>query len=211
MQTHTTIRRFGAGCLVLAVCGLVGCGSSAKSASPPTTVTSTTTRADSAYCDTVRRWTVHELAAFDDGDPAAMEKWAHDYATYVREGAAQAPASLRADWAVSKRGVEHTFLPLLEKYHYSIEALQTRGTKAEQALLDDPPAPIAEAQDRLHQYAGSVCATERPEPAEVTFKGPASSAYCALVRADKRAVDEIQVVAHESPASATRLRRSGIS
>ena len=193
MQKHRTFIRLAASALAIATSGLAGCGSSAaKTAAPAPTTTTPPSAADTPYCDTALRWQVHELAPVDDSSPTAMKQWAQDYAAYVKTAAGQAPPAIRADWARSRRGVEHTFLPLLEKYGYSMARLQTQGSTAEKALLDRPPPPIARAQDHIHAYDGTVCAATRPEPADLTFKGPAPKRYCALVAADNRAADKVR-------------------
>src|SRR5439155_17260421 len=154
----TTTRQFPARFLVAvtAVTGLalvaVGCGSSSPKATPASSPTTTATTAtatdpvDSPYCQTVRKWTVHEFNGEGDAfadDPVAFKRYWTDYAEFVDTATQQSPAEIRDDWTTGYDLVRK-FTPVLEKYDYDLARAQAKGTPAELALgaqLDQGPNP----------------------------------------------------------------------
>jgi hypothetical protein len=179
----------------LATVAAAGCGDdddSATSAAAPagTSAAASAAAADSPYCRAALEWSVHELTPFDDADPAATERYMDEYGAFIVRSRSLAPTEIAADWTVNADGIAHVFLPVLQKYGYSLERVASEGTPEEQATLDAPPADIAAAQDRIQAYDARVCASRQPPAADVRFVGPASTAYCEAVTAFDDANDE---------------------
>jgi hypothetical protein len=180
MQTHRRFMAFTAACVAVAALGLAGCSGGSKNAS------------DRAYCDTAREWSINQLVPVDETDPAAMKQRMAEYAAFVTEAAEQAPEDVDADWQLNKQGVVGTLIPLFEKYGYSQERLEAEASDAEKALLQEPPDDVAQAQDRIHEYEGTVCAATQPAAADVTFEGTGSKAYCEASLANQETAGEVQ-------------------
>jgi hypothetical protein len=169
-----------------------GAASGAAATSPPTAITTTTSAGDpnaSAYCQTARKWMVHELGGEGDSfaaDAAAFKKYWGDYLDYIATASRQAPAEIRDDWPVGHDFVVKQFTPILAKYDYDIARVKAEGTPVELAVgkrFDDGPNPVEQrAQDAVHQYEGTVCQTAQPPAADESFRGvTVIAAYCQAV------------------------------
>jgi len=183
----------------LATVAAAGCGDdddTAASAPAPAgtsaaaSAAASTDAAESPYCQASLQWSVHELTPFDDSDPAQTQRYMDEYGAFVERSRSLAPTEIAADWTVNADGIAQVFVPVLQKYGYSIERVASEGTPEEQSLLDAPPADIAAAQDRIQAYDARVCASRQPPAADVRFEGPASTAYCEAVTAFDDANDE---------------------
>jgi hypothetical protein len=175
----------------IAAAALAGCGDDDDdTASPTSAALAAAPAAESAYCRASLDWTVHELTPVDDSDPAQIRSYFDEYGAFVTESRAVAPPEIQADWTLNANGFATILVPVLEKYGYSIERVATEGTPEEQALLDEPPADIAAAQDRIQAYDASVCGSRQPPAADVHFDGPAATAYCEALAEYEDAIDE---------------------
>jgi hypothetical protein len=178
--THTgSIRRRllrAAMLLVVASAALAaGCGGSEEAAYTPVAGT------ESAYCDTLRAWQVHELDGGEGDDQptaAALRAYHDDYLEFNATMLRQAPAEVRDEWVVSERAVRTVLTPVLEKYGFDMKRLVREGTPAEKALSTAPP-DVQRAQAAIHAYEARVCGLSGPPAAKVVFKrGASSAAYC---------------------------------
>lgn len=165
---------------VVAVIVMGACGNDGGSDTRATNTTAkavTSDASESAYCQTARRWAVHELTPVDDHDASGLRSYMKEYVAFIDEATAQAPAEIAAQWKASGTGFKAMVLPVLEKYGYSVERIQSEGTDAEKAA-SDPPPDLAEAQAAINEYEGRVCDASQPEAADVEFAGSADRGYC---------------------------------
>jgi hypothetical protein len=177
----------------------VGCSSSTpKASSAATTATTVAAPKDpngSAFCQTARRWMVHEFNGEGEAfaaDPVAFKKYWTEYAAFLAASERQAPAEISANFPVGYEVVQQ-FTPILAKYDYNIERIKAEGTPAELAVgqrMDAGPNPKEQAaQDAVLAYEGRVCQTAQPPAADVTFTNATpNKAYCEAARAADEAV-----------------------
>jgi hypothetical protein len=180
----------------------VGCGSSTPKATPASNPTPTAARpvnpVDSPFCQTARKWQVHEFDGQGDqfaDDPVAFKQYWNDYIEFIDTETQQSPAELRDKWPVGYAVVKQ-FTPLLEKYDYDLARIKAEGTPAELALgarFDGGPKPNEQAaQDAVHEYEGRVCQTQQPPAADVSFAGAKpNQAYCNSVEAGNEAAGKV--------------------
>lgn len=157
---------------------LSGCGSSSNA---KVETARPVDGAESAYCDTHRRWAVHELAGDPDSlsTPAARRKYWNEALIYQETALQQAPPVIRAQWVVNERAVRTLQTPLFEKYDFDFERIDKQGTPAEKAILEEPPPDVQKAQAAINAYEDKVCGTGSPPAADVVFKADGSSkAFC---------------------------------
>lgn len=133
---------------------------------------------ESPYCRTALEWGVYAMTPHDDTDPAALEAYMGEYVEFARTAAAQAPEPVAADWELNATQIAEVLYPLFESFGFDQQRAGAEATPDEVALLNEPPADVAAAQDRIHEYESSVCAASQPALADVTFEGAADSAYC---------------------------------
>lgn len=172
-----------------AVVTLPACSSSSDDSGDAAVAdTTTTVAADpsaSEYCDTARVWAVHELGGGGDAvadDPAAFRAYWAEYLTFVDASVVQAPAEIHDEEVLNGAAVHDTLTPVLEQYDFDVARLQSEGTAEEQAVANEPPADVQDAQAAIHAYQGTVCGTETPPVADVTFEAdPSADAYCQAV------------------------------
>ena len=183
-MSRTRIRRplFAAllAALSLASAVLAGCGGDDEEESAYTPVAGT----ESAYCDTLRAWQVHELDGGEGDDqpkPAALKAYWADYLEFNATMLQQAPPEVRDEWVASERGVRTIVTPVLEKYGYDSGRIMREGTAAEKSVTTPPP-DLQKAQDTIHAYEARVCGIDPPPAANVVFTADASSEpYCAAL------------------------------
>jgi len=180
----------------------VGCGSSSPKATPASNKTKTASPAaepvDSQFCQTARKWQVHELNGDGDrfaDDPVAFKQYWTDYVDFIATETRQSPPELRDKWPTEYAGVKQ-FTPILAKYNYDIARIKAEGTPAELVVggrFDEGPTPTQQAaQDAVHKYEGRVCQTAQPPAADVSFKGvKPNQAYCAAVAAGDEAAGAV--------------------
>ena len=180
----------------------VGCGSSRPKATPASSKTKTASPAaepvDSQFCQTARKWQVHELNGDGDrfaDDPVAFKQYWNAYIEFVATETRQSPPELRDKWPIGY-AVVRQFTPLLEKYDYDLARIKTEGTPAELVVggrFDEGPTPTEQAaQDAVHKYEGRVCQTAPPPTADVSFKGvKPNQAYCDSVEAGNEAAGKV--------------------
>jgi hypothetical protein len=217
-STHHISARFLTATAALTGLALVtvGCSSSTpKATSAATTATTVVAQTapdpnDSAYCQTARKWMVHEFNgegdAFTD-DPVAFKKYWTEYMDFIATATKQSPAEIRADWPVGYDPLQQ-FTPILEKYDYNIARIKAEGTPAELAVgkrMDEGPGPKAQAaQDAVHEYEGRVCQTAQPPAADVSFANVTpNKAYCEDAQAANEAVGQ-QIIAKKWSVDAVR-------
>ena len=166
--------------LMLASAVLAGCGGDDDEESAYTPVAGT----ESAYCDTLRAWQVHELDGGEGDDqpnPAALKAYWADYLEFNATMLQQAPPEVRDEWVASERGVRTIVTPVLEKYGYDSGRIMREGTAAEKSVTTPPP-DLQKAQDTIHAYEARVCGLDPPPAANVVFTADASSEpYCAAL------------------------------
>jgi hypothetical protein len=157
--------------LTLALAMLAGCGGNGSDGTSFTAVEGS----ESAYCDTYRGWQVHELDVGDLSKPAALRAYWSEYLAYLETALKQAPPHIRDQQAVSVRAVRTLQTPILEKYGFDEARIGKEGTKAELAILEQPPPDAQKAQAAVDAYGGQVCGTESPPAADVVFKADGSA------------------------------------
>jgi hypothetical protein len=179
----------------------VGCGGSStpKATSASTKPAAGADPVDSEYCQTARKWMVHELNG--DGstfasNPVALRKYWGEWLEYTSTATRQAPAEIRDDWPVAYDFMVSQFTPLLEKYDFDIARMKAEGTAAEIAVgerVDQNPTPEEQrAQDAVRAYEGRVCQTAQPEAADVSFAGVAANkAYCDAMKAANDLAEQV--------------------
>jgi hypothetical protein len=173
--------------LLVALTALAACGDDAPSASDTSDdssedAASTTSLAgddpDGPYCRNALEWQVHELDPFDPSDPDALHAYFDDWVGSYETAAAEAPPEIADSAATADDALNDLLVPVLERYDYDVARMDAEGTPEEQALFDEPPADVQEAQEALHEYESRVCAAGQPAAADVTFTGAADSPYC---------------------------------
>lgn len=171
-----------------AVVTLPACSSSSDDGGDAAADTTTTAAADasaSEYCDTARAWAVQELDGGADAvaeDPVAFEAYLTEYVDFAETSLSQSPPELQPQHELNVAAITGTFIPIFEKYDYDQAQIEAESTPEEQSLLNEPPAEVQAAQDAIHAYESTVCGTETPPPADVTFEAdPSADAYCQAV------------------------------
>jgi hypothetical protein len=144
---------------------------------------------ESPYCVTARTWAVHELDGDGDdkaADPAAFETYWREYVGYRQTALEQSPPSLRDENAILVGFLRTRLTPVLEKYDFDVQRIESEGSPAEKSL-GEPPPRAQKAQDATHAYDNRICGYGgSPEPADVTFeKSPAAKPYCAAAAAQE--------------------------
>jgi hypothetical protein len=189
----------------------VGCGSSTPKATSVSTKTAAKADAtDSEFCQTARKWMVHQLNGDGDSfaaDPVAFKKYWGEYMDFIATATRQSPAEIREYWPIGYDLLKQ-FTPVLQKYDFDIERIKAEGSAAEIATgkrLDEGPNPAEQrAQDAVHEYEGRVCQTSQPPAADVSFAGAkANKAYCDAVQAADELLGET-VVAKQFSIDAVR-------
>jgi hypothetical protein len=178
-------RRIGPLCLaavwpILGSAVLAGCGGSDGDASTFTPVAGT----ESAYCDTYRAWQVYKLDHGEGDDPrspAAFRVWWNEYLIFNETSLKQAPAAIRAEWALLVGAIRTRLTPVLEKYDFDLQRMAAEGTPAEKAAAEPSPAR-EKALKPLFAYEERVCGVDLPPAADVVFEADGSSeTYCAAL------------------------------
>jgi hypothetical protein len=152
----------------------------------------------SAYCVTARNWAVHELdgggdGAYARGGPPALQKWWAEQLAYLKTSLRQAPPAVRAAEALNERAIRAKLTPLLEKYGFDFERIESEATPRERAFADHPPARYARAQEARDLYQNRVCGYGgSPPPADVTFtRSGASKRYCRAAAAQEQGLEAV--------------------
>jgi hypothetical protein len=189
-RTRSTARLLLGVAFACAVVTLPACSSSSsddggETAAADTTTTAAADASASEYCDTARAWAVEELDGGADAvaeDPVAFEAYLTDYVDFAETSLSQSPPELQPQHELNVAGITDTFIPIFEKYDYDQTRIEAEATPEEQALLNEPPPDVRDAQAAIHAYESTVCGTETPPPADVTFEAdPAADAYCQAV------------------------------
>ena len=202
-------RRF-VGVLLVGAIALGGCGDDGKSSTTASGKSvPSNDEAESAYCQTARKWSIHEInrAGVDDNDPKALRAYMVEYVAFIDEASAEAPASLADEWKASSEGFKTMVLPVLDKYDYDVERIAAKGTAEEQAV-DQPPPAVAEAQDTIHEYEAVVCGAGQPPASDEKFAGPPSKEYCEASGSLNAAASEA-ITAEDSPKAMKALLTGG--
>jgi hypothetical protein len=144
---------------------------------------------ESPYCVTARTWAVHELDGDGDdkaADPAAFETYWREYVDYRETALEQSPATLRDENAILVEFLRARLTPVLEKYDFDVQRIESEGSPAEKSL-GEPPPRAQKAQDATHAYDNRICGYGgSPDPANVTFeKSPAAKPYCEAAAAQQ--------------------------
>ena len=135
----------------------------------------------SPFCDASRQWAVHEMTPIDESDPKAIEAHFKDYAAFIDESIATAPPAVADDWKVYGGAIRRVHLPVLEKFGFSYEEVNAKGTKTEKAIFDGAKRPRVEnAFEAILIYEANVCGSQGVPPADVSFEGEKAGAYCGL-------------------------------
>ncbi len=189
------LRVVAAGALTLAMAAVSGCGGSDEATSLPA---ERVQAFESPYCVTARAWAVHELngggdGAYASGGPTAFEKWWNEQLAYLRTSLGQAPAEIHNAEAVNERVIRTRLTPLLEKYGFDFERVDSEASAAEKAFADHPPAEVAMAQQARELYQNKVCGYGgSPPPADVTFTASAASKrYCEAAAAQHKGLEQV--------------------
>lgn len=203
---------FLAALALLAACGDDSSSDSAASADGATGATTAAVAVDDAespYCRTALDYAASGLTPVDDSDPVAFEAYVGAYVEFVETAAAQAPAELADAWALNAEAITTQFAPLFERYGYDVARIEAEATPEEQALLNEPPPDIAEAQASILEYESLVCGAGQPPAAEdEEFSGPADSPYCEASNGVDAAMGEV-VAAGVQPEDFEALLTSG--
>ncbi|MEY2567646.1 MAG: hypothetical protein QOE35_2175 [Actinomycetota bacterium] len=180
--------------LVIGICVLTAaCGSETKktaTAKPAAAASNAAT--ESAYCDTARQWSVHEIVPVNEDDPVAARKYWGEYTAFNEKASGLAPAAIKDDWNLSVEAINNTLGPVLEKYNFEFARLEKEGSAQEKAIADQPPENVQQAQAAIHRYESDVCAAGQPQPADVDFSGEKKVvAYCDAIAANNDMVNKV--------------------
>ncbi len=145
---------------------------------------------ESPYCATARAWAVHELDGDGDdkaADPAAFETYWREYVDYRETALEQSPPSLRDENAILVDFLRTRLTPVLEKYDFDVQRIESEGSPAEKSL-GEPPPRAQRAQDATHAYDNRICGYGgSPDPANVTFEKSADAKpYCEAAAAQQK-------------------------
>lgn len=164
---HHSLLGAAAVVLTLALAVLSGCSSSSADGESAVPLDGP----DSAYCDTARKWAVHELnadEATETANPAAFRKYWNEYLINLETQLQQAPPAVHDAAVTNTRGVRTIQTPLYEKYDFDVKRIEAEGSASERA--GEPPPDVAKAQAALHAYQDRVCGYGgTPPAADVTF------------------------------------------
>lgn len=148
--TPTALRMPLTATAVVALVVAAGCGNEAAA-----------DESESAPCDAVREWAIHELQPVDETDPVAFRGYWQEWTAFQTVAVDTAPETIKADWEL-KFGLEsEIFTPILERYDFDVVAIAENGTPEEQAATEAPP-DVQAAQLRLFTHESEVCGAQQP-------------------------------------------------
>jgi hypothetical protein len=182
----------GGALALLGSAALAGCGGGGKEQ------VATAAPFSSPYCVTARNWAVHELngggdGAYARGGPPALRKWWGEQLAYLKTSLRQAPPAVRSAEALNERAIRTKLTPLLEKYGFDFERIESEATARERAFADHPPAKYARAQEIRDLYRNRACGYGgSPPPAEVKFTPTAAAKpYCKAAAAQEQGLGAV--------------------
>ena len=150
---------------------------------------------DNPYCDALMKWGAYDWfkpggEGFPGepgkplaGQPGAIEAnkaYHQKYVQFANQARRLAPPEIREAWNVYHAMGTGPFTAILEKSGYDLTDPKFL------AVFENPPDSIIPGmqafEEQIQPYETRVCGSGTPPPADVKFKGKASSAYCRTSR-----------------------------
>ena len=187
MRRHLITKTVASGAAVLVLATGVACNKKAEAS-------------ESAYCKAARDWSVTEMNAHDDGDPAAFKTYWTKYRAFVDRGVELAPQNLHADWVTYSAAIAKQ-TAVLHKYGYDRARFEEGASDDEKALVESPSDAAQAAFHNVLTYEALMCSAAQPPAADEDFSNEKPGAYCDVVAKDNE---------HNAPVFEAGASRAGV-